>query len=72
MKIIIGNYEFFSQDFQPLELNDYELTLTLVISDEKDDKELRKIVKIHIIRIKCVFIIIDTCLYLLAVLECND
>ena len=36
--------EFFSQDFQPLELNDYELTLTLVISDEKDDKELRKIV----------------------------
>ena len=36
--------EFFSQDFQPLELNDYELTLTLVISDEKDDKELKKII----------------------------
>ena len=36
--------EFFSQDFEPLELNDYELTLTLVISDDKDDKELKKII----------------------------
>ena len=36
--------EFFSQDFEPLELNDYELTLTLVLSDEKDDKVLQKIV----------------------------
>ena len=40
--VILDNND--NQDFQPLELNDYELTLTLVISDEKDDKELKKII----------------------------
>ena len=34
--------KFFSQDFEPLELNDTELTLTLVISDERDS-EVKKI-----------------------------
>lgn len=34
--------KFFSQEFEPLELNDTELTLTLVISDERDS-EVKKI-----------------------------
>ena len=34
--------KFFSQDFEALELNDTELTLTLVISDDKDT-EVKKI-----------------------------
>ena len=45
---IAGNHykqiviKFFSQNFEPLELNDTELTLTLVISDDKD-REVQKL-----------------------------
>ena len=41
--IAANHYREIVIEIQPLELNDYELTLTSVISDEKDDKELKKI-----------------------------